>query len=351
MDPLTLLLLGVVVALGIVISLQFRVRRVLVEQLETSRTRALDQSASNTRQIEDVRSHAEARADESSIARTNDLRAKLERAKNKARDLEEELEQVRERSKQLESKVEAADPPSRDLERQIEVMQGQTTTLRQELHEARARAETYRKDLEAVRRQTGTLQASIDEALAEAKKYRDKLGETLQTAEKLETESLAQRTEIEDVRALLERMQSTATVDASEERRQSEALQVEVQTLRARSESVTKELAEVRANSDTRIHELMQAMRRAEEDVLTAQMQKDSFAGEVRALRDEIERRKRLAEAEAKGPAVSKVRPSKPPEPIMTYFCLVCGEGGSGPKAHRCMVEELEQRKKLTDKR
>lgn len=365
MDPLTLLLLGVVVALAVVVSMQFRARRVLVEQLETTRTRALDQSTTNARQLEEARSAADTRADESLLAQTNDLRAKLERAENKTRDLEEEVErargraqqleeelaQIRERSKQLENKGEAADPRLRELERQIEVVQGQTTALRQERDEARARAETYRKDLETFRGQTKALQTNVDEAQRAVKKYRDELEGARRAVERLEAESLGQRGEIADVRALLERERLTAMADVGAGQRQIETLQVEVQTQFATSEAVTKELAEERAKADTRIRELMQAMRRAEEDVSTAQMQKDSFAGEVRALRDELERRKRLAEAEGKGPAVSKVRPSKPPEPITTYFCLVCGEGGAGPKPHRCMVEEAEQRKKLADKR
>ncbi|TKC96343.1 hypothetical protein E8A74_45895 [Polyangium fumosum] len=87
-------------------------------------------------------------------------------------------------------------------------------------------------------------------------------------------------------------------------------------------------------------------------------MQKDAFAVEVRALRDELERRKKAAEQAAAAAAAAEGKPlsaapsrrpgkqAPPPEPVTAFFCLICGEGSAGTKPHRCLVEEAELAKK-----
>ncbi|MRG95829.1 hypothetical protein GF068_28500 [Polyangium spumosum] len=102
-----------------------------------------------------------------------------------------------------------------------------------------------------------------------------------------------------------------------------------------------------------RVEALSRALRQAEQEAEALSIQKDAFAAEARALRDELERRKKAAEqaAAAEGKPLPtqkpKARPSKPPEPITAFFCLICGEGSNGAKPHRCLVEEEEQRKKV----
>lgn len=238
----------------------------------------------------------------------------------------------------------------------------------------RARVEETRAELEAARAEAARLREEIAKTsqraeeekagfTAEIERLRGEIAKTDQRAEERVAALRAEAAQAGVVRAKMEAEGRAASegafgreralrdeLAASEGRAEelSRALRERLAASEERAEELSRALGERLAASEGRIEELSRALRSAEEEAFRATTEKDAFAVEVRALRDELKRRDAKAAEEAalasRPPAPVRVaaKSAKVPDPIVTFFCTVCGEGGTGTKPHRCLVEEKE---------
>lgn len=314
MDGLSLILLGVIAALVFVLVTQRRARDALAQELQAARELA----TTNTKLLEEAQARQRVQPDKpppieserGEATQENELRDKLERAQQKTRALETELEQSQAHTKRLQDELEASQARAIDLDKRIESARVESVAKSKEVETNRDLVETQKRELEASYARTKTLQSEIEDVRRDTQQY---------------------VTQLEQARG------------------QAKQFEDDTRRFRTKSEELAKELADLRTRDEARIRGLANALRQIEEDLATAQMQKDAFAAEARALRDELERRRKAADVDAK--PVPRAKPSKPPEPIIAYYCLVCGESGSGPKPHRCLVEEAEAQKRAAGKR
>lgn len=348
MDALSLILLGVILTLVFVIVTQRRARNALVHELQSAR----DLASTNSKLLEEAQKQTRAPVEPpppKNEGPVKVLQEKLAIAEQKTSELEAERQRAQARTKTLEDELEATQAKARDLEQRAATAKDESAALQKEIAATRVQVETQRREIETVRARTKQLQDEIEAAQRHAQQQATHVERAREQTQQVETEATRLRSELEAVKRELERTLQDAASRAVASASSAQDRDGELQRIRLKAEELAKELAGVRAEDEARIRGLTNALRLVEEDLATALMQKEAFSGEARTLRDELERRKKAAEADAK--PVPKAKPTKPPEPLLTYFCLVCGEGGSGPKPHRCMVEELEAQKRAAGKR
>jgi len=354
MDGLSLFLLGTIAALVVIVLLQRRASGKLAQQLA-----ALPQQApTNIKPLAELEEQVREQTQPTPIveppenpndSRIKDLEEHLAAARGKITELEADLKEFQSRTKVLQDALETSQARTKDLEAQRERAERETLRLQDEMAESRALVATKTLEIEAASLAAKTLQDELAEARERVRQHVGQLLQAQTKAQELEKQAALVQVQLESLRVELEEARKRAATDQGKLAAESHEQGEELRRLKAKADELAKELNDLRVADEARIRGLTNALRQVEEELTAVQMQKDAFVGEARVLRDELERRKKMAEAEGK-PAV-KAKPSKPVEPIVTYYCLVCGEGGTGSKPHRCLVEELEAQKRALNKR
>ncbi len=124
-------------------------------------------------------------------------------------------------------------------------------------------------------------------------------------------------------------------------------LEARLAALTASSATATQALTARVATLVAARAEAEEARRLAEEEARLARTTKESFAGEARLLREEVqkaqarlEQASRRSEAPPPEPSAVKVK-ELPLKRVITWWCVSCNEGGGiGPKPHVCVPSE-----------